>query len=120
MQLLCARWMHATKVCVEAGARQKFTKQKLDMFPLVKAGHRTASTPSRRLVSSAEVEAVWRLAGVGGARLCHNKSIKKLLIKLFWARGLVWWALRAGRGQRRWLPVILCQGTSMSLVAAGV
>lgn len=105
---------------MEAGAGQKITKQKLDMFPLVKAGHCTASPPSRRLVSSAEVGAAWRLAGVGGARLCHNKSIKKLLIKLFWARGLAWWALRAGRGQRRWLPVILCQGTSMSLVAAGV
>lgn len=112
--------MHATEVCVEAGASQKITKQKLDMFPLVKAGHRTASPPSRRLVSSAEVGAAWHRAGVGGARLCHNKSIKKLLIKLFWARGLAWRALRAGRGQRRWLPVILCQGTSMSLVAAGV
>ena len=34
--------------------------------------------------------AAWHSASVHGASFCHNKGIKTLLIKLFWAQGLAW------------------------------
>lgn len=56
---------------------------------------------------------VW--APLRAARFCHNKRIKKLLIKLFWAWGGA--EGREGAPTLR-LPVVLCQGTSVSPPAA--
>lgn len=48
------------------------------------------------------------------------KALKRSSLNYFGHRGWRGRVLRAGRGLRHWLPVILCQGTSMSLVAGGI